>query len=131
MTKVATVQAQQKWEFCVETRRTEGSLVATINELGQHGWMLVDVLHYKTPNGETNWTAFMQRPSVGPATPVAQPPSVGANSGPLHPVGAPQPQGFDLSGEEFAIKTERSAPAGQSPNENPKENPPPQNSAGK
>ncbi|MCE5303487.1 MAG: hypothetical protein LLF97_10315 [Planctomycetaceae bacterium] len=124
MTKVATVQAQQKWEFCSETRRTESALIAAINELGQHGWMLVDVVHYRAASSETTWTAFLTRPSVSPSPVGPQTASVGANSGPLHPAGAPQPQGFDLSGEEFAIKTEGAAPAESRRNPDPQSNPP-------
>ena len=65
MTKVATVQAQQKWDYCFELRRTDNALLIVLSELGQRGWELVNVLHHKDPKGETTWTACLKRPSVG------------------------------------------------------------------
>jgi hypothetical protein len=84
-------------------------LLVSINELGQQGWELVDVLYYKDIKGAMAWTAFLKRPSPGqvPATPN----HVAGNSAKALPT-APteekpsQPQGFDLSGDEFQLKTE-------------------------
>jgi len=109
MTKIVTIQAQQKWEYCSETRRTDSALMPAINELGQHGWELVDVLHYKDPKGELSWTAFLKRPSAGHAAGAAQSNSTGAGAT-IKTAGAaamPQPAGFDLSGDEFALKTDK------------------------
>jgi hypothetical protein len=49
MTKVVTVQSQQRWEYCFEVRRTEAALLIQFNELGQHGWELVNAICYKDP----------------------------------------------------------------------------------
>ena len=101
MTKIATVQAQQKWDYCFESRRTENALLIALNEQGQRGWELVNVLHHKDPKGETSWTAFLKRPNVGQA------PAPGQQTAASKPAEekTPQPQGFDLSGDEFQLKT--------------------------
>jgi len=99
MTKVATVQAQQKWDYCFETRRTENALLIALTDVGQRGWELVNVVHYKDPKGETAWAAFLKRPSVGQSPAPAQ----AAASKPAEET-SPQPQGFDLSGDEFQVK---------------------------
>jgi hypothetical protein len=110
MAKMVTIQAQQRWDYCYESRRTESSLFQAINEIGQQGWELVSVLHHKDPKGEMLWTAFMKRPSIG------QSPAAGLSSETLTtPSPSPSPPpvekpaefaGFDLSGDEFQIKTE-------------------------
>ena len=101
MTKIATVQAQQKWDYCFESRRTENALLIALNDQGQRGWELVNVLHHKDPKGETAWTAFLKRPNVGQA------PAPGQQAAASKPAEEkpPQPQGFDLSGDEFQLKT--------------------------
>ena len=101
MTKVATVQAQQKWDYCFESRRTDNALLIVLNDLGQRGWEVVNVLHHKDPKGETTWTACLKRPSVGQAP--APAPGQPAASKPAEAT-SPQPQGFDLSGDEFQLK---------------------------
>jgi hypothetical protein len=109
MTKVVTVQSQQRWEYHFEARRTETSLLILINELGQQGWELVDVLNYKDAKAVITWGAFLKRPSAGPA-PAAQ-----ASQSGIAVQGSPTPtangkaealQGFDLSGHEFELKKE-------------------------
>jgi hypothetical protein len=115
MAKTVTIQAQQKWDYCSESRRTDTSLLIALNEQGQRGWELVNVLHHKDPKGETSWTAFLKRPSVGQA-----PAPVQASAGtsttllpsaqPLEPSAGPQ--GFDLSGDAFQLKTEEPSSAG-------------------
>jgi len=111
MTKVVTIQAQQKWDYCFEFRRTEASLLIMLNDLGQQGWELVEVLNYKDAKAITTWGAFLKRPNAGQAAPngqstvaLAAKPTPNApaenKSGPL--------QGFDLSGDEFEIHKESS-----------------------
>lgn len=108
MTKVATVQAQQKWDYCSASRRTENTLVAAVNELGQSGWELVSVIQHKDGKGELLWTGFLKRPGLG-QTPapgsqtaaIAKPAPVGQAKEAATPL-----QGFDLSGDEFAVKTD-------------------------
>lgn len=110
MTKVVTVQAQQKWDYCFESRRTETSLLVVLNELGQQGWELVNAIYFKDIKGIMAWGGFLKRPSVGqtPPPPPAQhasavvpstPPSTAQNK-------AGSLNGFDLSGDEFQLKTE-------------------------
>ena len=67
MTKLVTIQSQQKWECCVESRMTETSLTIESNRLGQEGWELVSVLYYKDPKGAMVWSGFFKRPSAGQA----------------------------------------------------------------
>lgn len=109
MTKVATVQAQQKWDYCSAARRTESTLVAAINELGQTGWELVNILNHKDAKGETLWTAFLKRPGVAQASaPIPQVATTAEKTvfaGQAKAI-ADSPQGFDLSGDEFQLKTD-------------------------
>ncbi len=110
MTKIVTVQSQQKWDYFFESRRTETSLLLALNEYGQQGWELVDVLYFKDPKGIMAWGAFLKRPNAGQAPVPGQPPAASAHA----PSGSPgqaeaKPgvlQGFDLSGDEFQIKSE-------------------------
>lgn len=67
MSKVVTIQAQQMWEYCHLTRRTEDSILAEMNQFGQEGWELVAVQTYKDMKGSTGWIAFLKRPSTGAA----------------------------------------------------------------
>jgi hypothetical protein len=113
MSKTVIIQAQQKWDYRCESRRTENSMLATLNELGQSGWELVNIVFHKDMKGEIAWTAFLKRPSVA-QTPT---PAAGQSSATLAtpaPSAPPKPsaeksgslQGFDLSGDEFQLKTE-------------------------
>jgi hypothetical protein len=107
MTKMVTIQGQQKWDYCLETRKTENSLLVTLNDLGQQGWELVDVLYYKDMKGAMSWRAFLKRPSVGQA-PARSPQTAVVAAKPAPAVQAEetptQPPGFDLSGDEFQLK---------------------------
>ena len=115
MTKIVTIKAQQKWEFCLESRKTEASLLKTLNELGQQGWELINVLYYKDLKGVMTWTGFMKRPSI-PQTPGGEGSAILTRAAPLKETIVPsgQPAGFDLSGEEFPLREEESEsqPAG-------------------
>jgi hypothetical protein len=108
MSRTVTIQAQQKWEFHFESRRTETSLLITLNDLGQHGWELVDVLYYKDIKGIMTWGAFLKRPSITPAGKPGEDSTIAARPAPSEPPkGKPSPpQGFDLEGDEFQLKTE-------------------------
>ena len=101
MTKMVTVQAQQKWDYCFESRRTENALLIALVDRGQLGWEAINVLSHKDPKGETSWTAFLKRPNVGPAPVLGQ-----QTASRQAEEKSPQPQGFDLSGDEFQLKTE-------------------------
>jgi hypothetical protein len=108
MTKIVSIQGQQKWEYCLETRYTEIPLMAALNERGQQGWEVLDVLNYKDAKGKQVWTAFLKRPCAGPApAPEQQTAASAAPNSDGQPVGQPgQPQGFDLSEKEFELKKE-------------------------
>ena len=45
------IATQQKWEYCLLTRKTEGYILNEFNALGQEGWELVEVLYYKDMKG--------------------------------------------------------------------------------
>lgn len=110
MTKTVTIQAQQKWENCIETCRTENSLLVKLNDLGQQGWELVEIIYYKDMKSAMVWTAFLKRPSLGQAPK----PSTESASGiamKTMPTGEAEAlsngmKGFDLKGSEFQLKTE-------------------------
>ncbi len=109
MTKTVTVQAQQKWEYCYLTRKTEGPLLAELNVLGQEGWEMITLIYYKDLKGAMEWTAFLKRPSTGEgpkpagqaAPAVFQPSDAPAKATPAPGAGL---QGFDLSDEEFKME---------------------------
>ena len=108
MSKTVIIQAQQKWDYCFESRRTDNALLIALTDLGQHGWELVNVFHHKDPKGETLWTAFLKRPSAGQAAASGQTTANQAKTAPSSPSAEkqPQPQGFDLSGDEFQVRGE-------------------------
>jgi len=109
MTRTVTVQAQQKWDYDFQSRRTEGSLLATLNELGQQGWELVNVVNYKDIKGLMAWGAFLKRPSCGQAVKPGEDSAIASSSQSARaaPVveGAAPLQGFNLAGNEFALKS--------------------------
>ena len=110
MTKTVTIQAQQKWENCIGTSRTENSLLVKLNDLGQQGWELVEILHYKDMKSAMTWTAFLNRPSIGQTLKT----DTGSASGiatKTMPPGQREEQsngmkGFKLERNEFELKTE-------------------------
>lgn len=108
MSRTVVIRAQQKWEFCFESRRTETSLLITLNELGQQGWEVIDVLYYKDIKGIMTWGAFLKRPSIAPAGRPGEDSTIASRPAPSEPpkVKPPTPQGFDLEGDEFQLKTE-------------------------
>lgn len=64
MNKIATLHAQQMWEYMEITRKTETYLTGELNDVGQQGWELVSITHGKDRKGETAWTAFLKRPFI-------------------------------------------------------------------
>jgi hypothetical protein len=118
MTKTVTVQAQQRWEYCLETRKTESALLLRLNALGEQGWETVDVLYYKDIKGIMTWTAFLKRPSATHATNTGQAAATG-NSATVMPAPSRDstPHGFELGGDEIPLKTApiREETAGASP----------------
>jgi hypothetical protein len=110
MTKTVTIQAQQKWEYFVETSRTENSLVVKLNDLGQQGWELVEILHYKDLKSAMVWTAFLKRPSTGqtPKLGTESASGIAAKTMPTEPAEKPSNgmKGFNLEGKDFQLKTE-------------------------
>ena len=107
MAKTVIIQAQQKWDYRSETRRTDASLIVTLTELGQNGWEAVNVLYHKDPKGEMAWTVFLKRPSAGatPAPGLASGNSAAVlHAGDMPPAPHSEPQGFDLSSGEFQLR---------------------------
>ena len=106
MSKIVTVQSQQKWEYLLVTRKTEPPLLGEFNRLGQEGWEVIDVLYYKDLKGIMCWTGFLKRPSTGvtPMT-IEQAASVtgsGIHARPSMP--APADSGVDLGGDDFKLE---------------------------
>lgn len=108
MSRVVTIQAQQRWDYTFELRRTEASILVTLNELGQQGWELVNITYYKDLKGIMGWGAFLKRPSVTPSARSTGDSTLATQlSSTTLPTGKPpSPQGFDLSGDEFPLKNE-------------------------
>ena len=73
MLTAEAIATQQKWEYCLLTRKTEGYLLGDFNTLGQEGWELVNVLYYKDAKGLMCWSGFLKRHSTGEAKPGTQP----------------------------------------------------------
>ena len=112
MAKNAVIHAQQRWEYLSVVKRTEAALAQEMNDLGQIGWELVSVSYGKDRKGELSWTGFLKRPaSQQPQTTSAGKHEAGASPQPSPEAGRvelPAPsEGFDLSGEEFALKKEQ------------------------
>jgi hypothetical protein len=114
MTKTATVQATQRWEYMSIARKTDTYLAQELNTLGQDGWDLVTVSFAPGQTGEMFWTAFLKRPAAGhaspgtaaqEATPAHQDPAP-APPKPDAPTPTPAPERFDYDGDMFAIREE-------------------------
>ena len=72
MLTAEAIATQQKWEYCLLTRKTEGFLLNDLNSFGQDGWELVNILYYKDAKGIMCWTGFLKRHSTGEAKPGTQ-----------------------------------------------------------
>jgi hypothetical protein len=69
MTKMATVHAQQMWEYMSLSRKTEDFLVAELNDAGKLGWELVGTFYHRDIKSLVEsycWTAILKRPLVLP-----------------------------------------------------------------
>ena len=110
MSRVATVHAQQRWEYTFECRRTEASIVVTLNELGQQGWELVNVVYYKDLKGIMGWGAYLKRPCAASSAHSTGDSAIATNLSslrlPVEKEKPSSPEGFDLSGDEFPLKEE-------------------------
>ncbi|NLE37822.1 MAG: hypothetical protein GX621_07340 [Pirellulaceae bacterium] len=104
MTKMATVHAQQMWEYMSIARKTEDFLVNELNDAGKLGWELVNASHHKdlkSVGGTYCWTAVLKRPLV--LQPQAKPSEsdvamgVGAVGGESHLSSASLPSEEDTS----------------------------------
>jgi hypothetical protein len=109
MTKMVSIQGQQRWEYCVETRFTEIPFLAILNERGQQGWEAVNAMHHKDAKGSNVWTALLKRPSIGPMPASDQQSATSAATEPSDPAAEPaastdESRGFDLSDKEFQLK---------------------------
>ena len=105
------VYAQQRWEYRSFFKRTDTALENELNVLGQSGWELVSFHCGKDRKGEMAWTAFVKRPVSGqPLTTPGDASSARASEQASPEAAKPEtpatPDGFDLSGDEFAIREE-------------------------
>jgi hypothetical protein len=100
--KTIIVQAQQKWESLSVVRHTEATLIVAVNEVGQQGWELVSVCHFKDSKGSTAWAAFLKRPATGQSAKASQSsPSAEEASQADGPA-----RNWDLNGESFDVQSE-------------------------
>jgi hypothetical protein len=108
MTKMATVHAQQLWEYQCIQRNSESYLLNELNDLGREGWELIGTQFHKNMKGVMVWTAFLKRPSAA-----ARPKEAAAAAQPRGEEPQPEaprdgegykPKGFDLSDGEFELK---------------------------
>ena len=109
MTKVATITAQQKWEYTTMTRVNDAAFLGELRVLGREGWELVSVQYYKDAKANMAWTGFLKRPDSGQAVPAAEQQKaaeVAVQSAHKTAAGSPDAKGFDLSDGEFNFKTE-------------------------
>lgn len=111
MTKTATIQAQQRWEYMCISRKTETYLAGELNKLGQEGWEMVTINYARGKKEEMFWTAFLKRPAVGNVVPGAPQQATPARHDPTAPDAGVQKsfetlEGFDLDGDTFEIHDE-------------------------
>ena len=66
MAKTAMIQAQQKWEYEVISRKSETYLARELNSFGETGWDVATIIYGKDRKGEPAWHAFLKRPYTGP-----------------------------------------------------------------
>jgi hypothetical protein len=107
MTKTATVHAQQKWEYMESTRKSEAYLLQELNQIGQEGWELVNILQAKDRKGEMSWIAFLKRPYVpGAAPPQREAAAAPAQASEEKPEAEPADAGedFDFDEEDFKFQ---------------------------
>ncbi len=108
MAKTATIQAQQRWEYEVITRKSETYLTRELNSFGELGWDVVAIIFGKDRKGEPAWHAFLKRPYSGPPRKVTMDAgSAGSAAEESDPKQKSDPtsglHGFDLDGDDFAI----------------------------
>jgi hypothetical protein len=107
MSKTVTIQAQQRWDYCLESRKTESSLLNSLTNLGQQGWEVIDVLYYKDLKGIMTWTAFLKRPSASQASTSSAQPAMAAASMPSGGEARPaSSNGMSHSNSELQLKPE-------------------------
>ena len=107
MAKTAMIQAQQRWEYEVITRKSETYLTREMNGFGEIGWDVVTIIYGKDRKGEPAWHAFLKRPYSGPPRKI----SMDAGSAGSAPEGTEGKKadptaaltGFDLEGDAFDV----------------------------
>jgi hypothetical protein len=106
MAKVVSIQGQQRWEYCIETRFTELPFLAVLNERGLQGWEVVNAMHHKDAKANNVWAALLKRPIAVLVSPPDEPTATSAATAPAEQPAEPpsQPQGFDLSDKAFELK---------------------------
>ena len=108
MAKTAIIQAQQRWEYEVITRKSETYLTRELNGFGELGWDVVTIIFGKDRKGDPAWHAFLKRPYTGPPRKVSMDAgSAGSTAEEADTKKTADPtaglQGFDLDGDDFAI----------------------------
>lgn len=101
MTKMATVHAQQMWEYLSINRKTDEFLITDLNELGKQGWELVSASFNKDLKGVAatfSWTAILKRPLVPHPAPTGATPE-------QTPAPPEAPRVFDNEPEIFDVRS--------------------------
>ena len=107
MAKTATIQAQQRWEYEVITRKSETYLTRELNGFGEIGWDVVTIIFGKDRKGDAAWHAFLKRPYSGPPRKISM--DAGSAGSASEETGGEKVDptagltGFDLDGDDFAI----------------------------
>ena len=107
MAKTATIQAQQKWEYEVISRKSETYLTRELNSFGEIGWDIVTIIFGKDRKCEPAWHAFLKRPYSGPPRKVSMDAGSAGSSAEETEGEKADPTagltGFDLDGDSFDI----------------------------
>jgi hypothetical protein len=105
MAKTAMIQAQQRWEYEVITRKSETYLTRELNGFGEIGWDVVAINFGKDRKGEPAWHAFLKRPYTGPPRKVSVEAESAVEEADTQEKADPTATltGFDLEGDDFAI----------------------------
>ena len=107
MAKTAMIQAQQKWEYEIISRKSETYLTRELNGYGETGWDVVTIIFGKDRKGEPTWHAFLKRPYTGPPRKVSVEAGSAGSAAEESETDKVDPTagltGFDLDGDAFEI----------------------------
>jgi hypothetical protein len=109
MTEQTVTLRRQPWEYRSYSKQSETYLLQELNEAGKEGWDLVAANFSKDLKGNWTWTAILKRPLETTARAASAAPAAKSSAAPASAAKPPakaDSDGFDLSGDEFAFKTQ-------------------------